>query len=112
MFEVGRWCMKIAGRDGGKKCIIIAKIDDHTVLVDGETRRKKTNVLHLEPLLKTSDIAESASHEEIMKIFKDEGIEIPSKKPKQKGEKPKRKVTAPTPVPDKLIKKAPKKAKK
>ena len=28
MFDIGRVCMKIAGRDAGKKCVIIDVVDD------------------------------------------------------------------------------------
>ncbi len=84
MFDVGRWCVKIAGRDGGKKCVIVEKIDDTFVLVDGETRRKRCNVLHLEPLTSIASIKEGASHEEIVELFKSEGITLAEKRVKEK----------------------------
>ena len=49
MIEIGRICVKIAGRDAGLKCVIVDILDDKSVLIDGETRRRKCNVLHLEP---------------------------------------------------------------
>ena len=50
MFETGRICIKIAGRDAGNICIVIDKIDENYVLIDGNVRRRKCNIAHLEPL--------------------------------------------------------------
>ena len=50
IFEVGRLCVKLAGRDSGKKCVVVEKVDQQYVLVDGATRRKKVNIRHFEPL--------------------------------------------------------------
>src|SRR3989344_3996604 len=50
MIEIGRLCLKTAGRDAGMKCVIVDILDDKFVLIDGQTRRRKCNILHLEPL--------------------------------------------------------------
>ena len=47
--EIGRICVKTAGRDASKKCVIIDLLDDKYVLIDGETRRRKCNIIHIEP---------------------------------------------------------------
>lgn len=86
MFNVGRVCLKIAGRDAGKKCVIVKHIEGKFYLIDGETRRRKCNTLHLEPLDEVLDIKENASHEEVMKAF---GKDAVAKKSKAKTEKPK-----------------------
>lgn len=88
MMEVGRLCMKIAGRDSNKKCVIVDKIDETYVLVDGLTRRKKVNIKHLEPLSDVIDIKKGASHSEVVKAFKELGFDIVDKKPRQKTERP------------------------
>ncbi len=105
MFEVGRWCVKTAGRDGGLQCIVVEKLDNGYVTIDGQTRRKKCNVLHLEPLDKISQIESGASHSEIVELFKDQGIvleKVTSKpktqKPVQKRESVKKKVQEQQPV--------------
>ena len=49
IFSVGRVCVKIAGRDAGRKCVVVQQVNDHYVVVDGNTRRKKVNINHLEP---------------------------------------------------------------
>lgn len=84
ILEIGRVVMKIAGRDSGKSAVIIDKINDNYFLIDGETRRKKCNISHLEPTDKTLKISRNASSEEVIKAFKEIGIDI---KPKVKKEK-------------------------
>jgi len=88
MIEIGRLCMKIAGRDAGKKCVIIDVLDSTFVLIDGETRRRKCNILHLEPLKNNLEIKKNASHEDIKKAFEGLEIKIIDTKPKEKTKKP------------------------
>ena len=38
---MGQLCVKIAGRESGKKCVIVDRIDSNYVLIDGNVRRKK-----------------------------------------------------------------------
>ncbi|MEM3126889.1 MAG: 50S ribosomal protein L14e [Candidatus Woesearchaeota archaeon] len=89
MFEVGRVCIKLAGRDAGKRCIILDILDKNMALIDGETRRRKCNVAHLEPLPEVLKIEKNASHNEVVKLFKEFGIELRETKKKQPGQKPK-----------------------
>jgi large subunit ribosomal protein L14e len=90
MFEIGRVCVKLAGRDSNKKCIVIDVIDDKTVLIDGETRRRKCNIKHLEPLEQTVKVSKNASATEVAKVFKEMGIEIKETKQKEKTVRPKK----------------------
>lgn len=49
--EVGRICVKIAGREAGEKCVIVEIIDDNYVEVVGSTiKNRKCNLKHLEPV--------------------------------------------------------------
>ncbi|MBW2967187.1 50S ribosomal protein L14e [Candidatus Woesearchaeota archaeon] len=89
MMEVGRLCVKIAGRDAGKKCVIVDTFDDKTVLIDGETRRRKCNLKHLEPLKETLRISKGADHSVIVSEFKKMGIELKETKPRKAAPKPK-----------------------
>ncbi len=50
MTEVGTVCLKIAGRDAGMKAVVVEKLDKEFVLIDGQVRRRKCNIKHLEPL--------------------------------------------------------------
>ena len=80
IYDIGRVCIKIAGRDAGKKCIIVDIIDDVYVLVDGQTRRRKCNISHLEPTKKVLDIKKGASADDVVAVFEKEGIVIMPKK--------------------------------
>lgn len=91
MFSVGRVCVKIAGRDANKRCVVVEPVDSTYVIIDGQTRRKKCNVRHLEPLPQTLDIEQGADHSAVANAFSSLGIEIPEKKGKEK-EKPERPV--------------------
>lgn len=90
MIDIGRICVKIAGRDAGKKCVVVDILDENYVLVDGETRRRKCNILHLEPLDKTIDIKKGAGHEEVAKAAKDLGWQIFAPKTKPKTVRPRK----------------------
>ncbi|MFT7615216.1 MAG: large subunit ribosomal protein L14e [Candidatus Woesearchaeota archaeon] len=76
MFEVGRLCLKIAGRDSNKFCVIVEELEDRYVLVDGQTRRKKVNIAHIEPTQTVLDIKAKASHEDIVAILAKEDIVV------------------------------------
>lgn len=97
MMEVGRLCVKIAGRDAGMKCVILQVMDKNFVLVDGQTRRKRCNIIHLEPLDQKLDLKEGASHEEVKATFKDIGIELRDTTARQKKDKPKAQRKQPKP---------------
>jgi len=90
MFEIGRLCIKTAGRDAGKKAIIINIIDEKYVMIDGETRRRKCNISHLEPLDKVIKINKDASHEDVKKEFNKLGLKVKDTKPKEKKQRPKK----------------------
>lgn len=90
MFEIGRLCVKLAGRDAGLKCVVVDILEGRFVLIDGETRRRKCNILHLEPLGQVLSIEKNASHDDVVKAFKELGIEVITTKPKQKTEKPRK----------------------
>ena len=90
--EIGQVCLKIAGRDAGKECVVIENINDNFVLIDGNTRRRKCNIRHLEPLEVVVDVSEKASHEQILKALKEAGFNVVEEK---KGSKNKTKSQKP-----------------
>jgi len=90
MFEIGRICIKIAGRDAGLKCVVIDLLDKNTVLIDGQTRRRKCNLKHLEPLKETIKIKKNAAHKDVVAAFKKLKIETKETKPKKTAERPKK----------------------
>jgi large subunit ribosomal protein L14e len=90
MIDVGRICVKTAGRDAGLKCVVVDVIDDNFVLIDGETRRRKCNILHLEPLDKTVELKKGASHADVVKAFERLGYGVFAPKTKQKKARPRK----------------------
>src|SRR3989344_9188145 len=95
MIEIGRLAVKTCGRDAGLKCIVVDILDNKFVLIDGETRRRKCNILHLEPLKDVIKIKKNASHEEVKKEFEKLGLKVLETKPKQKTERPRKKRKTP-----------------
>src|SRR3989338_1214129 len=90
VMEIGRLAIKTAGREAGKKCVIVDVIDNNYVLIDGDVRRKRCNITHLEPLGETIKIEKNASHDVIVSEFKKLGTEIKERMAKEKKEKPKK----------------------
>jgi large subunit ribosomal protein L14e len=74
--DIGRICVKLAGRDAGKRCIIVDVLDKNNVLIDGNTRRKKCNVAHLEPTNKILELKKNASHDVVVKLFQSEKMDV------------------------------------
>ncbi len=89
MVEIGRLCVKTAGRDSGQFCAVVDILDNNKVLIDGNVRRKKCNLKHLEFLDKSLKIKKNATSDEVKKALEKEGITI-----LKKGEKrvPKEKI--------------------
>ncbi len=86
--EIGRLCVKLAGRDAGNIAVVVDNIDGKFVLIDGNVRRRKCNIMHLEPFDEVLKIKKNASHAEIISEFKKLKLEAWSTKPKNKAEKP------------------------
>ena len=68
--EVGRICVKLAGRETGKKCVVVDLMDKSFVLVTGPKKltgikRKRANINHLLVLQDKLDIKRGASDEEV-----------------------------------------------
>ncbi|MCX6815111.1 MAG: 50S ribosomal protein L14e [Candidatus Aenigmarchaeota archaeon] len=79
MFDVGRLCIKIAGREAGKYCVVVKKIDANFVLVTGprsvtHVKRRKCNILHLEPLKESLKLKDDASDEEVIKAYEEASV--------------------------------------
>ena len=88
---IGQLAIKIAGRESGRHCVVVDKIDSTYVLIDGNVRRKKCNISHLELLNKKLDIKKGASASEVKKAMEKEGIKVTwSKEKKEIKPKPKK----------------------
>mgnify|MGYP000477527133 FL=1 len=90
--EVGRICVKIAGREAGRKCVIVDIIDDNFILVTGpkqltSVKRRKCNIKHIEVLPDKVNISKGATDEEVLKAL-EEADKIDFMKQKVKIELP------------------------
>jgi len=79
MFEIGRVCVKTAGREAGRYCVLVKRENDSTYVVTGpkvltKVRRRKCNIDHLEPLEMTLKIKSDASDNDVLKAFSDEQL--------------------------------------
>ena len=76
--EVGRVCMKLVGREAGRKCVIVDVMDKSFVMVTGPkkvtgVKRRRVNTNHLKPMPDKLDIKRGASDEEVAQIIEDTG---------------------------------------
>ncbi len=76
VFEIGRVCVKLRGREAGRKCVIVDIIDENFVIIDGDVKRRRCNIDHLEPLPIKLDIKQGASTEEVVKAMVEAGIPV------------------------------------
>ncbi len=89
MLEVGRLVVKTAGRDAANHAVIVEVLDEKFVTIDGNVRRKKVNMAHIEPLNKTLDIKKGASTKDVLAAFEKEGIKVTKKVEEKKKSTPK-----------------------
>ena len=102
MYEPGRVCLKIAGREAGKYCVIVESIDDNFVMITGTksvtgVKRRKCNIDHIEPTDNKIEVDSKADDASIETLWKSSGlidkleIKIPVKREFKKKEEPKKK---------------------
>ena len=73
--EVGRICVKLVGREAGRKCVIVDIMDKSFVLVTGPKsvtgiKRRRVNINHIEPVQDKVEIKRGASDEEVAEALK------------------------------------------
>ena len=76
--EVGRICVKVSGREAGRKCVIVDVVDKSFVLITGPKkvtgiRRRRANVNHVEPMQDSVEIKRGASDDEVEEVLKSSG---------------------------------------
>jgi len=109
--DIGRLCIKIAGRNAGNYCVIVDNVDDNFVIIDGNVKRKRCNINHLEPLDKVLKIKKGASTSSVHEAMKKEKLKVVTTKPRtKKAEKPVRQRKKK--VKEEVSKEKPKKGKK
>ena len=72
--EVGRICVKITGREAGRKCVIVDVIDEKFVLITGprkisKVKRRRANIGHIEPTEMKIDIRRGATDDEVLQAL-------------------------------------------
>ncbi|RLE51630.1 MAG: 50S ribosomal protein L14e [Candidatus Methanomethylicota archaeon] len=77
--EIGRICVKLRGREAGRKCVIVDLIDDKFVLITGPkdvsgVKRRRVNIKHIEPTQDKIKIPVGASDEEVKKALEEAGL--------------------------------------
>ena len=77
--EVGRICLKVAGREAGKQCVVVDIVDKNFVVITGPPkvsgiRRRRVNINHIEPTKSKIKISKGSSDSEIGKALKTAGI--------------------------------------
>jgi len=75
VIEVGRLCVKVAGREAGRRCVVVRVIDKNFVEITGPkeltgVRRRRANIKHLVPLPVKIDISEGADDREVLEALK------------------------------------------
>ena len=76
--EVGRICVKLVGREAGRKCVIVDLADKSFVVVTGPksvtgVKRRRVNIGHIEPLQDKIEIKRGVSDEEVAEALKASG---------------------------------------
>ena len=72
--EVGRVCVKMAGRESGRKCVRVDVMDKSFVLVTGPkkvtgVKRRRVNINHVAPLEDMIQVKRGASDEEVTSML-------------------------------------------
>ena len=76
--EIGRVCVKVAGREAGKRCVIVDIIDRNFVLITGPVevngvKRRRANTSHIEPTALKMKISKGAGDDEVLEALKKAG---------------------------------------
>ena len=88
IYNIGRVCVKLAGRDAGQKCVVLSEVKDGRVLIDGATRRREVSMNHLEPLAETVTVKAGASTAEVSRVLEPFGVKVRETKAKKATVRP------------------------
>lgn len=74
VMETGRVCVKTAGREAGRYCVILDKVDKDFMMVTGpraltNVKRRKCNIRHLEPLPYKLNLNKDSSDSDVLKEY-------------------------------------------
>lgn len=73
-FDIGRICVKLSGREAGKKCVVVDVIDKNFALVTGPpkltgVKRRRVNTEHIEATPERVEIKKGATDDEVAKVL-------------------------------------------
>lgn len=77
--ETGKVCIKTAGREAGRYCVVLKSIDENFVMVTGPrvltgVKRRRCNVEHLEPTQYSVKIKSEASDKDVIEAYEKSGL--------------------------------------
>jgi len=77
--EVGRVCVKIAGRETGRRCVVVDVVDKNFVVVTGPVKvsgvkRRRVNISHVEPTEMKVKIGKGDGDNEVVEALKATGL--------------------------------------
>lgn len=76
--EIGRICVKTAGREAGRKCVIVDILDKNFVLITGpksvnKVKRRRANIKQLEPTNEKIEIKKGADDKTVEQQLDSDG---------------------------------------
>ena len=87
---LGRICTKLTGREGNRLAVIVDVLDGNFVIIDGQVKRRRCNLAHLELSAKQLNIKKGISTEELKALLKQENIINDYTKKEKQTVKPKK----------------------
>ena len=83
---IGRVIVKLSGKEAGRYGVIVDQINDNFVLIDGNFKRRKSNLMHLELTDKILDIKKGASTSEVREAMNKAKLKVTTPRAKVKKE--------------------------
>ncbi len=73
---IGRVVVKLSGKEAGRTAVIVDNVEDNFVVIDGNLKRRKCNLSHLELTEAVLDIKKGASTREVHDAMKKASIKV------------------------------------
>jgi len=81
---IGRLCVKLSGREAGRECLIIDEAEGNLVMIDGDVKRRKCNLEHLDISEKILKIKRNAPTSDVQSAMREAGIIVQKRKESKK----------------------------
>jgi len=73
---IGRVVVKLSGKESGRTAVIVDNVNDNFVVIDGNLKRRKCNLSHLEFTDLVLDIKKGSSTKEVHDAMKKASLKI------------------------------------